>query len=240
LKVSFIHITWKGALIALFVLIFSGCASLSQMKDNLSRFADTKENFFVHTVKWPGETISIVAKWYTGSMDKWKQIAQLNPALDPQKIVIGDQIKISRRLLKTTKPMPEKFVSEFYTIHKTTTQPKKKQEAPTGAPAPWLEPGAPPPAGPAEAPDKTPPTVTPPAPPAKTKPAEPPAASPPPAAASQPSSGSKSAVTPSKTPAVSSPAAPRPASEKTPAGSGDPKQSDEKEPDLFGPKGYSN
>jgi len=69
------------------------------VKDNLSQRTDRKEESFIHTVKWPGETISIVAKWYTGNVNHWKQIAKINPGLDPKKIVIGNKISIPKSLI---------------------------------------------------------------------------------------------------------------------------------------------
>ena len=67
----------------------------------------------MHQVKWEGETLSIHAKWYTGSLNNWKAIAKVNPALDPNRIVIGNDIRIPESLLITRNPMPKSFLAGF-------------------------------------------------------------------------------------------------------------------------------
>lgn len=66
--------------------------------------------FYVHVVRWPGATLSFIAQWYTGSWKNWKALADANPALNPNRIVIGDNILIPEDLLKTRKPMPLDFL----------------------------------------------------------------------------------------------------------------------------------
>ena len=65
---------------------------------------------FLHKVRWPEETLSHIAKWYTGTVKNWKAIAEINPELDPKKIDIGDTISIPEDLLTSRKPMPHSFV----------------------------------------------------------------------------------------------------------------------------------
>ena len=33
----------------------------------------------VHKVRYPGESVSIIAGWYTGEIDNWKVLAEVNP-----------------------------------------------------------------------------------------------------------------------------------------------------------------
>ena len=65
---------------------------------------------FLHKVRWPEETLSHIAKWYTGTVKNWKAIAKINPELDPKKIDIGDTISIPEDLLTSRKLMPHSFV----------------------------------------------------------------------------------------------------------------------------------
>jgi len=65
---------------------------------------------YVHTVRWPGESLSHIAQWYTGAARNWKGLVEFNPELDPNRIFIGDQIFIPEDLLKTRKPMPRDFL----------------------------------------------------------------------------------------------------------------------------------
>jgi LysM repeat protein len=67
--------------------------------------------YLVHTVKWPGETLALIAKWYTGGTENWRAIAKANPRLDPRRIRLGSQIQIPSELLKNREPMPREFVT---------------------------------------------------------------------------------------------------------------------------------
>lgn len=65
--------------------------------------------FYSHKVRWPNETLYLIAKWYTGNARNWKAIATANPKLDPKKITIGDRIAIPEELLITRSPLPSSF-----------------------------------------------------------------------------------------------------------------------------------
>jgi hypothetical protein len=65
---------------------------------------------YIHEVRWPEETLSHIALWYTGSSNNWKKIAEANLGLNPLRIHIGDKILIPEELLKTRKPMPRDYV----------------------------------------------------------------------------------------------------------------------------------
>lgn len=84
-----------------------------------------KISYYVHTVKWSGETVSIIAGWYTGDIENWKTLAQANPNIDPARIFVGNKILIPEDLLKTREPMPKEFVDSFYHKAKPKTAPSK-------------------------------------------------------------------------------------------------------------------
>ena len=65
---------------------------------------------YTHEVRWPGETLSHIARWYTSSESNWEKIAEANPGLKPRRIQIGDKILIPEELLKVRKPMPRDYV----------------------------------------------------------------------------------------------------------------------------------
>jgi hypothetical protein len=73
----------------------------------------TKEDFYVHTVKWNGETLSIIAIWYTGDGKNWKPLTEANPEINPNVIYEGDNILIPESLMKTKEPLPKTFVDRF-------------------------------------------------------------------------------------------------------------------------------
>ncbi len=67
---------------------------------------------FVHTVRWSGETLMIIAKWYTDKSDNWRALADANPHINPNRIFIANKISIPEKLLKTRQPMPREFVPQ--------------------------------------------------------------------------------------------------------------------------------
>ncbi len=70
---------------------------------------------YIHEVRWPGETLSHIALWYTGSSNNWKKIARANPGLEPLSIHVGDKILIPEELLKEPAPMPRAYVNSLTT-----------------------------------------------------------------------------------------------------------------------------
>jgi hypothetical protein len=93
-------------------------------------------HFFLHKVRWPEETLSHIAKWYTGSVKNWKAIAKINPELDPKKIDIGDTISIPEDLLTSRKPMPHSFVQPV--VRKKNTPRSSSNETATQPESPKL------------------------------------------------------------------------------------------------------
>ena len=72
--------------------------------------APPKPSHYYHRVKYSGETLSIIAKWYTGDVENWQALTKANPKLDPDRINVGDKIRIPRKLLNTRRPMTRSFV----------------------------------------------------------------------------------------------------------------------------------
>ena len=119
--------------LALGALIFinSGC-DLHSIKERVWKSPAPKETQFVHTVKYPGETLSIISKWYTGDVNNWEILANSNPHIDYNKMVAGDNIFIPENLLKKRTPLNKEYVDSFYkkkeTTPKTETPPEKEEE----------------------------------------------------------------------------------------------------------------
>ena len=87
------------------------------------------ERYYVHRVKWDGETLSIISGWYTGDIENWRALAKANPKLNPSRIYVGDKIRIPETLMKTRKRMPLEYLEGFL--------PKpKKVETPPPEPLP--------------------------------------------------------------------------------------------------------
>ena len=82
-----------------------------------------------HRVRWPGESLSIIAKWYTGEFNNWKTLADFNPKLKPDRIWVGQEILVPESLLKTREPMPKSFVGQFARKSKKKKSPPKEDKA---------------------------------------------------------------------------------------------------------------
>jgi hypothetical protein len=80
----------------------------------------------VHRVRWSGESLSLIAKWYTGKLNNWKILAHFNPKLKPDRIFVGQEILVPEGLLKTRKPMPRSFVGQFARQSKKKASPLAK------------------------------------------------------------------------------------------------------------------
>jgi LysM repeat protein len=89
--------------------------------------------YFIYTVKWPNESLSIIAAWYTGQIDNWKALAKVNPELDPNRINIGDKIRIPEELMKTHNPPTQEFVDSL------VPKPKKPHPTKETSPEPELK-----------------------------------------------------------------------------------------------------
>lgn len=83
---------------------------------------------YIHEVRWPGETLSHIARWHTSSVSNWEKIAEANPGLNPRRIQIGDKILIPEELLKVRKPMPRDYVHSL-------VAPKRPPSARSGQPS---------------------------------------------------------------------------------------------------------
>ena len=77
-------------------------------------------------VRWPGETLSIIAQWYTGSWKNWKALSKANPTLNPKRIVIGGHIFIPEDLMKSRKPMPLSFLPSLIRKKGVQSSPPKQ------------------------------------------------------------------------------------------------------------------
>jgi len=79
-------------------------------KDAYGKARKPGERLFTHKLEWPGETLSIIAKWYTGDLKNWKVLARINRDINPKLLHVGDKISIPQDLLKTRKPLPKWYV----------------------------------------------------------------------------------------------------------------------------------
>ncbi len=86
-----------------------------------------KQTYFIHIVKWDGESLSLISKWYIGNYEDWKLLSGHNPELNPSNIHVGDRVWIPKDKMKTSKQMPKTFINKY---KKKTSKPiiKKPKE----------------------------------------------------------------------------------------------------------------
>jgi len=108
--------------------------------------AKPRPSYYYHKVKYPGETLSIIAKWYTGEVENWRALTKANPKLKPNLITVGDKIRIPNKLLHTQKLMPRSFVvgsakrEQSKPSQAKTAKNTKKESEPSTASPPEKEP----------------------------------------------------------------------------------------------------
>jgi hypothetical protein len=89
--------------------------------------------YFVHTIRYQGETISIIAAWYLGDKMRFDVLATANPDINPALVRVGMRVKIPESMAKTREPMPKEFVDGFYKRPPTEKSPppgRPKEEEP--------------------------------------------------------------------------------------------------------------
>jgi hypothetical protein len=83
--------------------------------------------YFNHIIKWPGENLSLIARWYTGDAKNWRRLVEVNPGIKPRRIKIGDSILIPEDLLMRRRPMPIEYLSPATDKKKEPPPPPAKQ-----------------------------------------------------------------------------------------------------------------
>ncbi|MCP4337718.1 MAG: LysM peptidoglycan-binding domain-containing protein [Desulfobulbaceae bacterium] len=142
---QFIHLVYFLCLITPFVC--AGCAPKPKpvlevepapepvIEQPVEEYSDSKyvegdeaypEGYYIHTVSVPGENISIIAKWYTGEQKNWVVLVKCNSAIKPNRIFLGNEIKIPRSIMTRDTELPAEFVRQSY----SGAQRKKTTKAP--------------------------------------------------------------------------------------------------------------
>ena len=103
-----ILVKYRYLLFLLLAIMVSGCTAGRETTGENSRAANP---VYVHTVKWPNETMAKIALWYTGKADNWIEISRLNRNCDPSRLKKNCRINIPRNIMVKFQPMPQKFAS---------------------------------------------------------------------------------------------------------------------------------
>ncbi len=68
--------------------------------------------YYVHQVRWPNESLVLIAQWYTGNRANWKKLARATPNLRHNRLHAGDVVFIPIDLLQIETPMPKQYVQQ--------------------------------------------------------------------------------------------------------------------------------
>jgi hypothetical protein len=82
------------------------------------------QDVILHTVQWQGESLTLIAAWYTGDPRNWTILAAINGGDGSDAVRASEVILIPKALLTTETHMPRAFV-DFYTQRDTGLLPPK-------------------------------------------------------------------------------------------------------------------
>jgi hypothetical protein len=111
------------------IVLFAGCITTPESKeDDATAIGDISVTpiqsqaeqeaaetlYYAHSVRWSGETMSIIAGWYTGNIRNWKILAEVNPGIKPNRLSVGMTIRIPSHIMKTKTTMPKEHINRLY------------------------------------------------------------------------------------------------------------------------------
>lgn len=101
----------------LLFLLMGGCKAEPRMETpQHAEVAPTEkveyQEPFVHVVRFNGETLGSIARWYTGDAQNWIKIKNANSGLVPERILIGQSITIPAEIVVKRENMTKEFVTQ--------------------------------------------------------------------------------------------------------------------------------
>ena len=94
------------------VVTLSTLVGCGVMRKSKPQIIPPATDYYVHTVNFSGETLGIIANWYTGRPGNWRSILQHNRGLEVRRIRVGDRIRIPSQLMQTRETLSQAFVSQ--------------------------------------------------------------------------------------------------------------------------------
>ena len=68
---------------------------------------------YLHEVRWPEESLTVIARWYTGSEEKAPVLFSITPNLRAGNLRKGDVIFVPKELSRRTDPMTRKYARRY-------------------------------------------------------------------------------------------------------------------------------
>jgi hypothetical protein len=116
-------------LVPLFLaLLVCSCSTVDQTKK--------KDSEYIYHRVMAGETLSSIARWYTGLESMWHEIAEDNPKLSPSSLRLGDIVKVSVSLATVHKEQPPYSTKPHKATNKTNRGPGVEESNSSAVPAP--------------------------------------------------------------------------------------------------------
>lgn len=96
----------------MFLLFLTACETVPEQSEGLTvTYGERKAvSGIVHTVRYRGETLALIAAWYAQEQSLWPKLLEVNPGIKPKSLQIADEIFIPENLLKQRTAMPASFV----------------------------------------------------------------------------------------------------------------------------------
>ena len=89
-----------------------------------------KSAHLIHQILWPGETLSIIAKWYTGDYRNWPALVEATPWLVNSRVAVGDKVLIPDHLVTNRSPLPKTYLARYHRQEPSSPQSKKPEAVP--------------------------------------------------------------------------------------------------------------
>ena len=92
------------------------------------KVAPPQPRYFEHEIRYEGETLGLIASWYTGSSSNWQEIADHNPGLQVNRMRLGDIVVIPEDLVSRRDPLHRKAVTTY--SKKAASEPRSPENTP--------------------------------------------------------------------------------------------------------------
>ena len=85
---------------------------------------------YLHKVRWPEESLSAIARWYTGSTRNARILAKVTPNLRGDDLRPGDVVFIPQELSRRTEPMTRSYARRYGKADAPVKHPETKTAEP--------------------------------------------------------------------------------------------------------------
>ncbi|RIK99980.1 MAG: hypothetical protein DCC75_14165 [Proteobacteria bacterium] len=126
----------KISILMLFAFLGWGCVQKPKPSDTDPN--NLANSYLTHIVKFQGETLAVISKWYTGDSQNWQRIQAANPGLDVRRMRMGQVIRIPRILVIKETPLPASAIGSTRNPRQPDRQPQEEVVV-LDEPAPIIE-----------------------------------------------------------------------------------------------------